>query len=113
MTFGEQYLASIFVKNNDVAPLAKIRFPLNVVLCESCGLLQLKETVNRDLLFRDYFYRSGTNPMMRESLNDVVEALLDQVELHDGDDVLDIGCNDGTMLSFILPPMAELVLSQL
>lgn len=100
MTFGEQYLASSFVKNNDEAPLSKVRVPLSIVLCEDCGLLQLKETVNREVLFHDYFYRSGTNPMMRDALQEVVDAVSSQVDLQEGDYILDTGCNDGTMLSY-------------
>jgi hypothetical protein len=99
MNFGEQYLASNFVKSNEDHPLSKVKVPLTVGLCEHCGLLQLGESVNRDLLFRDYFYRSGTNPMMRAALKDVVEDVTRNIDLREGDYILDIGCNDCTMLS--------------
>ena len=99
MVFGEQYLATNFVQSNEDHPLARLRVPLTVVLCEDCGLVQLKETVDRKVLFQDYFYRSGTNPMMRAALKDVVTNLSTQIDLKEGDHVLDIGCNDCTMLS--------------
>lgn len=106
LNFGEQYLASSFVKSNSDNELSKVRIPLTVVLCDkeknpnACGLVQLKETVERDLMYCNYFYRSATNPMMRESLKDLVRDLLSRVNIASGDFVLDIGCNDGTTLSY-------------
>jgi len=99
MVFGQQYLATNFVASNEDHPLAKLKVPLTVVLCKDCGLVQLKETVKRSVLFHDYFYRSGTNPMMRAALKDVVEDVLRHRPLSKGDVVLDIGSNDCTTLS--------------
>ena len=100
MSFGEQYLASNFVPSNNGHPLAEVKVPLTVVLCEGCGLLQLKESVKRDLLYHDYFYRSGTNPMMQAALKDVANDVSRKAALKKGDYIVDIGCNDCTMLSF-------------
>lgn len=106
LRFGEQYIASTFVKSNEGNELAKIKIPLTVTLCDrranpaACGLLQLRESANRDLLYRNYFYRSNTTATMRAALRNVVEEVQKQVPLGAGDYVLDIGCNDGTMLEF-------------
>lgn len=106
LNFGEQYLSSTFVKDNSQEPLSKVRIPLRAVLCDraknpsACGLVQLKETVERDFMYRSYFYRSGTNPMMRGALREIVESVSGNVNFEKGDAVLDIGCNDGTMLTF-------------
>ncbi len=70
--------------------------PLHVVRCAECGLLQLRETVNPDLLYREYWYRSGTNQTMRDALKDVVTNL--PVDLNPWDTVVDIGSNDNTLL---------------
>ena len=103
MAFGEQYLASNFVDTNEDQPLAKLRIPLTVVLCDECGLVQLKDTVDRSVLFHNYFYRSGTNPMMQLALKNLVDDVSRHQALNKGDYVLDIGCNDCTMLSFFSP----------
>ena len=68
-----------------------------------CGVLQLKESVKRSVLYHDYFYRSGTNPMMRDALQDVVGDLTTKANLQEGDVIVDVGCNDGTMLSLVPP----------
>lgn len=103
MDFGKQYLASNFVKSNADHPLSQVRVPLTVVLCQDCGVIQLRESVQRSVLYRDYFYRSGTNPMMQDALRDVVADVTSRVNLKAGDTVVDVGCNDGTMLSFFSP----------
>ncbi len=75
--------------------------PLHLVKCTSCDLVQLRETFDLDLMYRDhYWYRSALNKSMVGSLKDVVDSALKRVTLNKGDAVLDIGCNDGTLLSF-------------
>ena len=72
--------------------------PLELVLCEDCALLQLKHTVNPELLYREYWYRSGINESIKTDLQDIATKVEKLVKLKLGDLVLDIGCNDGTML---------------
>jgi SAM-dependent methyltransferase len=100
LDLGEQFLSSSFVKDNASESLSKIRVPLTVLLCKTCGLVQLRQTVDRDLMYRSYFYRSGVNPMMRDALADVTRDIKARADLKEGDSVLDIGCNDGTMLTY-------------
>ena len=100
---GSQYLASNLVESNEGLPLDDLKAPLSCVLCRDCGLLQLHETVDRDELFRAYFYRSATNPMMLAALRDVMSEALTRVDLSPGDVVVDIGANDGTLLG-LFPP---------
>jgi len=75
--------------------------PLELVACEnfSCQLVQLKHTVDRDKLYRHFWYLSGINPSMVASLRNVVESVEARVELKPGDTVIDIGTNDGTLLT--------------
>jgi hypothetical protein len=96
----DQYLSPTFVKTNEGNPLANIKVPQTLVLCENCTLLQLKETVNPDLLYKQYFYRSAVSDTMRKDLASVVQDVMSRVTLQDEDYVLDIGANDCTMISF-------------
>ena len=73
--------------------------PLDLVLCHSCKLLQLRHTVPAETLYRNYWYRSGTNRTMREALADITHQAERLVRLSAGQAVLDIGCNDGTLLN--------------
>ena len=106
LTLDEQYLSPTFVKTNENNPLAKIKSPLSLVLCDktkninNCGLLQLKEITEADLLYRDYFYRTATNDTMKKDLNELVSQVLDIVKPSNQDVIVDIGSNDCTMLNF-------------
>lgn len=111
---GEQYIASTFVKTDERSQFDAHPLPLSVALCDrsknasACGLLQLWQTVDRDFLYQHYFYRSGTTITMRDALKNVVEDLQNKIMLRGGDAVLDIGCNDGTLLGY-LPPTVRRV----
>ena len=73
--------------------------PLELVLCGRCGLLQLKHTVPGEMMYKNYWYRSGTNQTMRNALAEVAGTAERLMRLREGDAVLDIGCNDGTLLA--------------
>ena len=103
---NEQYISATFVKSNENNELTKIKTPLTLVLCsenekkDNCGLLQLLEITEADLLYKQYFYRSATSDTMRRDLEDVVQNVLKVTELKDQDIVVDIGSNDCTLLNF-------------
>lgn len=77
-----------------------IRGPLEVVLCgdRNCSLVQLRHTVNPDLLFRQFWYKSGITETMRRALANITEEAQKRVALSADDIVVDIGTNDGTLL---------------
>jgi len=49
-------------------------------------------------MFKEYWYLSGVNEAMIAALRDVTNKAEQMVALSQGDIVLDIGCNDGTLL---------------
>ena len=65
---------------------------------EACGLIQTRHTVPGSILYHSYWYRSGINRTMTENLHGIAQAAQDLVGLSPGDVVIDIGCNDGTLL---------------
>lgn len=75
-----------------------MKAPLDLVICTKCRLLQLKHTVPPDAMYKNYWYRSGTNQAMRSALADISNKAETLIHLKEGDAVLDIGCNDGTLL---------------
>ena len=79
---------------------AGVKAPLCIAVCEACGLAQLRETVRRDFMYRHYWYRSGTSDTMVLALESVVKAARGLVPLTGDDVVMDIGANDGTLLSY-------------
>lgn len=99
LKFKEQYIGTVFVKDNATHPMAKIKVPLTLMFCKDCGLVQLEEVVNPDLLYRDYYYRTAVNDTMRKDLKELVDSAIEKVLLNNRDYVLDIGANDCTMIS--------------
>ena len=75
-----------------------IKAPLELVLCRRCRLLQLRHSVPGEHMYRNYWYRSGTNQTMRNALADIANTAETLIHLQPGDTVVDIGCNDGTLL---------------
>lgn len=70
---------------------------MRLMRCDDCGLLQLEHDTKPELMYRaGYGYRSSINETMVRHL----AGLLDRVEKYvpQGGAVLDIGCNDGTLL---------------
>ena len=73
--------------------------PLTLALCDDCNLLQLRHTTRSDLMWGDdYGYKSGVNETMKGELNDIAQKTQEMVNLTANDIVIDIGCNDGTLL---------------
>ena len=96
-----QYIATTFVKSNVDNLISQVKIPLTLMLCKdkNCGLIQLKETVRPDLLYKNYFYRTAINDTMRRDLQDVVNYAVNNVKTEKDDIVIDIGANDCTMVS--------------
>jgi NDP-4-keto-2,6-dideoxyhexose 3-C-methyltransferase len=94
-SLGEQYVSNFVSPQQPDGPKA----PLELVLCDRCGLLQLGHTVPGELMYQTYWYRSGTNQTMRNALADIANKAEALIHLQEGDSVLDIGCNDGTLLA--------------
>ena len=95
LSLGEQYVSNFVSQEQPDGP----RAPLDLVLCANCGLLQLRHTVPAESMYKNYWYRSGTNQTMRNALADIANLTELRIHLQEGDSVIDIGCNDGTLLS--------------
>ncbi len=108
---GEQYVQGAFVKPG-VPPPTLRRIPLRLLRCDptkdqaACGLLQTSVTVPPEILYSTYWYRSGTNSTMTNHLSAIAveaAALASKKAA-----VLDIGCNDGTLLRAYPPSFTRI-----
>lgn len=81
--------------------------PLELMLAPESGLVQLAETPPFDDMYREYWYKSGTNETMTLELKGIAEKVQKLVSLENDDVLVDIGCNDGTLLSFIDPSVTR------
>jgi C-methyltransferase C-terminal domain/Methyltransferase domain/Putative zinc binding domain len=103
LSLGDQFIAGAFAEPDGEQPVSR-RIPLELVRCdmtrnqEGCGLIQLRHTVPGAILYQSYWYRSGVNHTMTRNLHEIAERAEELVKLRPGDLVIDIGCNDGTLL---------------
>jgi hypothetical protein len=75
-------------------------FPAEMLYCPSCHLVQLGYAVDPKILFPpEYPYTSGTTRILRENFADLYREVRDRIALSSDDLVVDIGSNDGTLLS--------------
>lgn len=105
ISLGNQYLSD-FTKTKR-KPKA---FPLRVVLCKKCFLVQLDYTAPSKYLYTErYGYKSGINQTMQEELKEIAQKSLKKIKklsktksasgrTNEKIVVVDIGANDGTLL---------------
>jgi SAM-dependent methyltransferase len=74
-------------------------FPLDLFFCESCTHVQLLDIVDPSVLFADYVYVSGTSPVFVEHFKNYAADILNRFQAPADSLVVDIGSNDGTLLS--------------
>jgi len=73
-------------------------YPLHMVFCHECQLAQLDYTVDKEVMFTDHSYVSGTTKTLRDHFFEVAEENKKQFDLQEDDMIIDIGGNDGTQL---------------
>ena len=103
LSLGDQRIAGAFADPGGGEPVQRA-IPLELVRCDmtadqdACGLIQTRHTVPGSILYHSYWYRSGVNRTMTENLHGIAQTAERLAGLSSGDLVVDIGCNDGTLL---------------
>ena len=104
LNLGEQRLSGVFPHPNGPQPP---KSPLELIRCDkskepsACGLVQLKHSAGLDEMYgATYGYHSSISPTMVSHLEAIVDHLFDFVHPNTNDVILDIGCNDGTLLNY-------------
>ncbi|MCA8934100.1 MAG: methyltransferase domain-containing protein, partial [Rhodospirillaceae bacterium] len=78
-------------------------FPLELMRCNGCGLVQIGLEVDAEVLFPfSYPYLSGTTRILRQNFADLQAEAGPMLGLGADDLVIDIGANDGTLLANFL-----------
>ena len=97
LDLGEMPLANAFLDEDQLGQ-EEIFYPLRVVWCGSCGLLQIDEIVPPEILFSNYVYVSGTSEALRKHFEGLATEVVHDFNLNSEALVVDIGSNDGTLL---------------
>ena len=97
LDLGSTALANKFPSAEDLSR-PEPRFPLRVGFCHGCGHVQLVERVPPTAMFTDYLYVSSASDTLRAHFDDLAATLTSRHGLADGGLVIDIGCNDASLL---------------
>src|SRR5437016_181005 len=81
-------------------PAQQPAYPAEWLYCQKCQLVQLGLVVDPEILFPpEYPYTSGTTKILRENFAEMYSEAQTIVPLVSTDLIVDIGSNDGTLLS--------------
>jgi 2-polyprenyl-3-methyl-5-hydroxy-6-metoxy-1,4-benzoquinol methylase len=77
-------------------------FPLRVLVCESCWLVQTEDVAEAAALFdAEYAYFSGYSQTWLDHCRRFVEAMSDRFGLSATSQVVEVAANDGSLLQFV------------
>lgn len=78
----------------------EMTYPLRLMLCPDSGLAQLDYVVDSSIIYPvDYPYRSGISHPLLEYQRIFAKGILKKFHISSGALCVDIGCNDGTLLT--------------
>jgi len=100
LDLGDMPLAGGFLAGVEAIPSEKL-FPLPVHICKECGLVQILEPVDPEVLFQNYSFSSSTVKPLIQHFSHYAKWLKEKC---DPDLVVEFGCNDGILLR----PLEEL-----
>lgn len=103
LSLGAAPLAGSLLTKAQVAeaaasPASEPKFPLELVFCEGCSLVQIMETVPPETMFRDHGYMSSSSEDVVAQAEALVTRLTEERKLGKSSLVVEIASNDGYLL---------------
>ena len=95
LDLGLQPLANSLKINQDDLEL---KIPLSISYCPDSSLVQLNETVDKNILFDHYLWVTGTSAGAKKYSHIFHQRVLKRVELNKTDFIIEIASNDGIFL---------------
>jgi SAM-dependent methyltransferase len=99
LSLGRTPLANALLKEEDLAR-PELTFPLELVFCPACALVQITETVPPEQLFGHYLYLSSFSDTMVRHSEELARQLIQQRSLDSNSLVIEVASNDGYLLQF-------------
>ena len=97
LDLGRQPLANALLSADELDQ-PEPRYPLRLVFCSGCSLLQLGETVSPEAMFRHYLYRSSTSDAFVGHARALAGRLVAEARVAPDGLVVELGSNDGYLL---------------
>ncbi len=75
-------------------------YPLHVMVCSQCYLVQVTEKSSPEDIFKDYLYFSSYSPSWLAHCKKYAQEMMDLCALDNTKKVVEIACNDGYLLQY-------------
>ncbi|ULG93780.1 class I SAM-dependent methyltransferase [Leptospira interrogans] len=75
-------------------------YPLDLFQCKNCGFVQIECVVDPEIIYRDYIYVTTSSSGLSNHFENYAKDVLEKLNLGASSFVVDIGSNDGTLLSY-------------
>jgi SAM-dependent methyltransferase len=82
--------------DGEAAVVRERKFPLSIHVCEQCGLVQILDPVDPEVLFQDYSFSSSTIQPLVQHFEAYARWIVDKFHPNT---VVEFGCNDGVLLA--------------
>lgn len=97
---GKSPIANDFIRIEDFSKREAF-YPLHVLVCEKCSLVQLPEITKRENLFNgDYVYYSSYSGTWLNHAKEYVSKMYSLLEMTEKDFVIEVASNDGYLLQY-------------
>jgi len=103
-SLGDLHISDFIKRGEDTK---KGKEELSLFLEAETGAVRLHSVVDPNLMYGEYWYRSGINDTMTTELASIVTDCQEAISTQKGDVWLDIACNDGTLLKFVPKNMVK------
>ncbi len=91
---GDAYVTS--EKLNVIQP----SYPIDLYMCKSCGLAQLADVIDPDILYGEYIYVTASSTGLSGHFQLYADSVINRCAINAGSLVVDLGSNDGTLLRY-------------
>jgi hypothetical protein len=97
LSLGSNPLANALLTSEELS-LPEESYPLDLVFCSKCALLQITETIPPEKLFREYLYFSSFSETVLENARELADRIVKRCKLNKESLVVEIASNDGYLL---------------
>jgi SAM-dependent methyltransferase len=97
LSLGHIPLANALLSQEQLT-LPEESYPLDLVFCPHCTLVQITETIPPEKLFREYLYFSSFSDTVLDNAHAIAERLIRLCNLNKDSFVVEIASNDGYLL---------------
>lgn len=99
LTLKDSPLCDVYTPDKKKCSEHKL-YPMRLFSCGNCKFVQMSDVVAPEFIYKDYIYLTTSSMGLADHFKTNRDAVLKSLELEQGSQVMDIGSNDGTLLSF-------------